>query len=202
GISIRQISTIGDTETDIIEALTLASKRADVVLMTGGLGPTKDDVTKSTLAKYFETELVFDPSVLANVERIFAKYDKPMPEENRKQAEVLKISEVLFNHAGTAPGMWITSNGKYFAIMPGVPSEMKYLMINEVLPRLNRLPGRQILIKKNILTAGLGESFLAEKIAHIEDRLPPFIKLAYLPAFAQVRLRLSAMGNDEAFLNR
>src|SRR5690606_32612574 len=105
GIQVKQISTIGDTETDIINALTLASERADVILMTGGLGPTKDDVTKLTLAKYFDTELVFDPAVLDNVERMFAKYEKPMPEENRKQAEILKISEVLFNNAGTAPGM-------------------------------------------------------------------------------------------------
>src|SRR5690606_28837961 len=104
--------------------------------------------------------------------------------------------------AGTAPGMWINAKDKYFVVMPGVPSEMKYLMTNEVLPRLNKLPGRKLLIKKNILTAGLGESFLAEKIAHIENRLPHFIKLAYLPSFAQVRLRLSAIGNDEAFLNR
>ena len=94
GIQVKQISTIGDTEADIMNALTLASKRADVILMTGGLGPTKDDVTKLTLTKYFDTELVFDPAVLANVEQMFAKYEKPMPEENRKQAEVLKISEV------------------------------------------------------------------------------------------------------------
>jgi len=202
GIQVKQISTIGDTEADIMNALTLASKRADVILMTGGLGPTKDDVTKLTLTKYFDTELVFDPAVLANVEQMFAKYEKPMPEENRKQAEVLKISEVLFNNAGTAPGMWIESNGKYFVIMPGVPSEMKYLMSNEVLPRLNKLPGRKILINKNILTTGLGESFLAEKIAHIENRLPDFIKLAYLPSFAQVRLRLSGLGDDAEVLNR
>src|SRR4051794_11782977 len=106
GIQVKQISTIGDGEADIINALTLASTRADIILMTGGLGPTKDDVTKLALAKYFNSELVFDPSVLENVEQLFAKYEKPMPEENRKQAEVLKISEVLFNHAGTAPGMW------------------------------------------------------------------------------------------------
>lgn len=202
GIEVVQISTIGDGKTDIINALALAAERADVVLMTGGLGPTKDDVTKLALAEYFNSKLVLDSEVLAHVDQLFAKYNKPMPLENRKQAEVLEAAEVLFNHAGTAPGMWIESNGKYFVVMPGVPSEMKYLMEHEVLRRLNTLPGRKLLIKRNILTAGLGESFLAEKIAHIEDRLPDYIKLAYLPSFAQVRLRLSAIGDDESLLNK
>src|SRR5690606_23636952 len=195
-----QISAIADTIDEIKVALSLAASRADIILMTGGLGPTKDDVTKVALTEYFDSELVLDKNVADHVEQIFAKYKGDMPPENIKQAEVLQIAEVLFNKVGTAPGMWITQHEKYFAIMPGVPSEMKYLMENEVLPKLKSLPGRKVLVHKFILTAGLGESFLAEKITHIEDSLPDYIKLAYLPSFAQVRLRLSAEGTDKAFL--
>jgi len=202
GIQVKQISTIGDSEADIINALTLASSRADVILMTGGLGPTKDDVTKQALSKYFNSDLVFDEAVLEHIEQIFAKYKKSMPIENVKQAEVLRVSEVLFNNAGTAPGMWVKFMEKHFFIMPGVPTEMKYLMTYEVLPRLRSLPQRKSLIKKYILTGGLGESFLADKIRSIEERLPEYIKLAYLPSFAQVRLRLSAVGDDELILNK
>jgi len=202
GIQVKQISTISDREEDITAALTLASTRADIILMTGGLGPTKDDVTKPTLAKYFNSELIYDEGVLKHVEQIFAKYEKPMPSENLKQAEVLKIAEVMFNKAGTAPGMWIKHNQIYFAVMPGVPSEMKYLMEHEVLPRLKNLNGRKKIIHKNILTSGLGESFLAERIYDIEERLPKYIKLAYLPSFAQVRLRLSAEGDNEDMLRK
>src|SRR5690606_521828 len=139
---------------------------------------------------------VLNQAVLKHVEQIFSKSKEPMPAENRKQAEVLKVSEVLFNKAGTAPGMWINFNERNFVIMPGVPSEMKYLMKHEVLPRLEAIPSRELRIYRNILTAGLGESYLAEKIAYIEDKLPKYIHLAYLPSFGQVRLRLSALGED------
>ena len=197
GIQVHQISTIADQEAAIIEALTLASTRSEVILMTGGLGPTKDDVTKKALVKFFNSELVLDETVLKHVESIFEKYNRPMPPDNRTQAEVLAISEVLFNKAGTAPGMWIDSNDNHFVVMPGVPTEMKYLMVHEVLPRLQHTVGRTIRQRINILTAGLGESFLAEKIRPIEDRLPPYIHLAYLPSYGQVRLRLSGMGENE-----
>lgn len=200
GVQVKQISTISDDGEEIIHALTLATSRADVILMTGGLGPTKDDVTKQSLSRYFNSELVFDEKVLTHVKGIFEKYDRPMLPENIKQAEVLKIAEVLFNKVGTAPGMWIKQGKSHVGIMPGVPSEMKYLMEHEVLPRIKALPGRKELIQSHILTAGLGESFLAEKIAHIEDRLPSYIKLAYLPAPVQVRLRLSAEGDNRKLL--
>lgn len=198
GIQVHQISTIGDEEKTILDALSLASSRSEIILMTGGLGPTKDDVTKKTLVRFFNSELVLDQAVLKHVEGIFQKYNKPMPLDNKSQAEVLAISEVLFNNAGTAPGMWIHSKDKYYVIMPGVPTEMKYLMSHEVLPRLKRTMGRTVRQQINILTAGLGESFLAEKIRPIEDRLPSYIHLAYLPSFGEVRLRLSAIGEDEA----
>lgn len=200
GVQVKQISTISDDGEEIINALALATSRSDVILMTGGLGPTKDDVTKQTLSRYFNSELVFDEKVLEHVKGIFEKYDRPMLPENIKQAEVLKIAEVLFNKAGTAPGMWIKQGKSHVAIMPGVPSEMKYLMEHEVLPRIKVLPGRKELIQNHILTAGLGESFLAERIAHIENRLPAYIKLAYLPAPLQVRLRLSAEGDNHQLL--
>lgn len=196
GVQVKNISTISDDREEIINALTLACSRSQVILMTGGLGPTKDDVTKLALSDYFHSELVFDDKVLTHVKGIFAKYNRPMPPENLKQAEVLKIAEVLFNKTGTAPGMWIKHHESYVGIMPGVPSEMKYLMEYEVLPRIKKLPGRKELIHSHILTAGLGESFLAARIAYIEDRLPHYIKLAYLPAPVQVRLRLSAEGNN------
>jgi len=200
GVQVKQISTITDDADEIIHALTLATSRAEVILMTGGLGPTKDDVTKLALSEYFHSELVLDEKVLTHVKGIFEKFNRPMLPENIKQAEVLKVSEVLFNKAGTAPGMWIKQGKSHIAIMPGVPSEMKYLMKHEVLPRIKALPGRKELIQSHILTAGIGESFLAAKIAHIEDRLPSYIKLAYLPAPVQVRLRLSAVGDNHRLL--
>src|SRR5690554_772577 len=199
-VQVSQISTISDDVGEIINALTLATSRSEVILITGGLGPTKDDVTKLALSKYFHSELVLDEKVLTHVKGIFEKSNRIMLPINIKQAEVLKISEVLFNKAGTAPGMWIKQGKSHVVIMPGVPSEMKYLMEYEVLPRIRVLPDRKELMQSYILTAGIGESFLAEKIAHIEDRLPSYIKLAYLPAPVQVRLRLSAIGDDHKLL--
>lgn len=202
GVQVKHISTISDDKMEIIHALNLATSRAEVVLMTGGLGPTKDDLTKQALSEYFNSELVYDEEVLMHVKGIFAKYDRPMLPENIKQAEVLKVAEVLFNKVGTAPGMWIKQGNSHVAIMPGVPFEMKYLMEHEVIPRIKSLPGRKELIHSYILTVGIGESFLASRIAHIEDRLPSYIKLAYLPAPVQVRLRLSGEGSDHELLKK
>lgn len=200
GIQVKQISSVADYPADIIVALTLASGRADIVFVTGGLGPTKDDVTKQTLSVYFECGLRRDPRVLAHVESIFQRSNRPMLEINRKQADVLDSSEVLFNERGTAPGMWVTHKEKPYIIMPGVPFEMEHIMEDRVLPRLRNLAGTKPLWHHTMLTAGIGESFLAEKIADIEAALPPHIHLAYLPKPGLVRLRLTAMGESLAAL--
>lgn len=196
GIELVQISSVADHPTAIKKALDAAANRADIILCTGGLGPTKDDVTKQTLADYFNTTLYRDEQVLKHVEAIFSKFNKPMLEVNRKQADVLANATVLHNETGTAPGMWIKKERKIYVIMPGVPNEMKFLMKEEVLPRLRVLPGRKAIVHETLLTAGIGESFLAEKIKSVEDSLPDHIHLAYLPKYGQVRIRLSAMGNQ------
>lgn len=196
GIRVKQISSVADYPADILVALTLASGRADLILVTGGLGPTQDDVTKQTLSAYFDCGLRRAPEVLAHVEAIFQRGNRPMLEMNRKQADVLEKSEVLFNEMGTAPGMWILHKGKPYVIMPGVPFEMKHIMQERVLPRLRNLEGRVPVWHHTLLTAGIGESFLAEKIADIEAALPPHIHLAYLPKPGLVRLRLTAIGED------
>lgn len=196
GIHVKQISSVADDSTDIIVALTLASGRADLVFVTGGLGPTKDDVTKQALSVYFGCGLRRDEGVLAHVESIFSRSGRPMLEINRRQADVLDNSDVLFNDLGTAPGMWVMHKRKPYIIMPGVPFEMKHIMQERVLPRLRNMAGRQPLWHHTLLTAGIGESFLAERIADIEDGLPPHIHLAYLPKPGLVRLRLTATGED------
>lgn len=199
GIRVQQISSVADTAGAITAALTDAADRADLILITGGLGPTKDDVTKQTLAVYFGCGLRRDAAVLAHVEAVFSRSNRPMLEANRRQADVLADSEVLFNALGTAPGMWQDYRGKTYIIMPGVPFEMKHIMQERVLPRLRRLKGRTPIWHHTLLTGGLGESFLAEKIADIEAALPSHIHLAYLPRPGLVRLRLTATGmNQEA----
>ncbi|GAA4808400.1 competence/damage-inducible protein A [Olivibacter ginsenosidimutans] len=197
GIDVIQISSIADKPEAIQEALTLAGTRADLILSTGGLGPTQDDVTKQTLASFFNTSLYRDERVLQHVEQLFKRLDRPMLETNRQQADVLANAEVLHNETGTAPGMWIARQGKIYVIMPGVPTEMKYLMEAEVLPRLRKLPTKQTIVHRSIRTAGIGESFLAEQLASFEAQLPPNIHLAYLPKYAQVKLRLTAIGSDK-----
>ncbi len=197
GVKVKQISSISDDKDHIVEALNQAKKRADVILITGGLGPTKDDVTKLTLSKYFNMPLRVDEATLALVTSYFAKVNRPMLAVNAKQAEVPDGCTVVTNKNGTAPCMWFDVDGKIFVSMPGVPFEMKYLMQDEIIPRLKRKFDLPFIVHKTILTVGIGESFLAEKIADIEDELPAHIKLAYLPKLGQVRLRLSASGDDE-----
>jgi len=201
GIDVHQITSIRDDKKDILKALERAQNQVDVVLLTGGLGPTKDDITKHTICEYFNDSLVQNKDVLRHVEELFAKYiSTPISEVNRQQALVPSTSTVLMNHYGTAPGMWLEKNNKVFVSMPGVPFEMKGLMNNEVLPRLQKRFDRPYIIHKTILTYGMGESTLAEKIEEWEDNLPSFIKLAYLPNLGKVRLRLSARGNDKKLL--
>jgi nicotinamide-nucleotide amidase len=202
GIRIKQISSVSDNREHILKSLAEAETRADIILITGGLGPTKDDITKKTLAEYFNVGLVLNQEALANVENIFKKYNRPLLDVNRKQAEVPANCEIIQNHNGTAPGMWFNVNGKIYVSMPGVPFEMKYMVEEEVIPKLKATLSLPVIIHKTILTVGEGESFLAEKIADIEDSLPENIKLAYLPKMGQVRLRLSAYGDNETILQQ
>jgi nicotinamide-nucleotide amidase len=200
GVRIKQISSVSDDREHILKALAEATQRADIILITGGLGPTKDDITKKTLADYFGVGFVENPEALDNVIRIFAKYNRPLLEVNRQQAQVPANCEVLNNDNGTAPGMWFNHKGKIYVSMPGVPHEMMYMVEQQVIPKLKATFKLPVIIHKTLLTVGEGESFLAERIADIEDSLPSYIKLAYLPKLGQVRLRLSGYAENEATL--
>ncbi|RYE15699.1 MAG: competence/damage-inducible protein A [Sphingobacteriales bacterium] len=196
GLRVKQISSVSDDKQHILTALAEAAERADVILITGGLGPTKDDITKNTLAEYFGVGFVEDKGALENVTRIFAKYNRPLIDVNKLQAMVPENCEVLLNKNGTAPGMWFNHKGKIYVSMPGVPFEMMYMMEEQVVPRLAASLKLPVIIHKTLLTVGEGESFLAQRIADIEDELPQHIKLAYLPKLGQVRLRLSGYGEN------
>jgi nicotinamide-nucleotide amidase len=200
GIRVKQISSVSDDKQHILTALAEAKERADIILITGGLGPTKDDITKKTIAEYFNVQLVENEDALQNVKNIFARYNRPLLEVNKQQALVPANCEVLLNQNGTAPGMWFNVDGKIYVSMPGVPHEMMYMIEEQVIPKLKATLKLPFIIHKTILTVGEGESFLAERIADIEDSLPPYIKLAYLPKLGQVRLRLSGYGDDELLL--
>lgn len=193
GIKVSYVATISDSWDAILTALRDAEQRSQVVLITGGLGPTKDDITKQVLCAYFETQLVMNEAVLRHVESFFIKRNRPMLEVNKLQAMVPEACEVLFNDQGTAPGMWFEKEGTVFASMPGVPYEMKYLMETHVLPRLaERFPLKK-LIQRTYLTQGIGESFLAERIADWENELrAEGLDLAYLPSPGAVKLRISS----------
>lgn len=200
GVKVKQITSVSDDAEHIIAALTEARKRADLIFITGGLGPTKDDITKITLCRYFNTTLRFDEKSFEVITEIFKARGRGVTDTNRKQAEVPSNCEVLLNKWGTAPGMWFDDEGKVFVSMPGVPYEMKGIMENEVLPRLIdrfKLPPIQ---HRTILTQGIGESNLSDLISSWEDKLPPYMKLAYLPSPGMVRLRITANGTDESAL--
>ncbi|GLB53200.1 CinA-like protein [Neptunitalea chrysea] len=202
GVGVYQISSVQDDRKHILEALAEAESRVDIVLITGGLGPTKDDITKHTICSYFNDVLVENTQVLAHVEELFEKYIKnsSISDLNRKQALVPSTATVLMNVNGTAPGMLLEKNGTLFFSMPGVPFEMKGLVENEVLPRLQERFTLPYIVHKTVLTAGRGESAIAEQLDKWEDTLPDFIKLAYLPSFGRVRLRFTAKGVDKEFL--
>lgn len=197
GILPVRKTSVGDRYEEIIEALHRAFERYDVVIVTGGLGPTKDDITKKTLCDFFNTELVMHEEALAHVTAFFAKRGREMIEANRQQAALPKSCKYLVNHWGTAPGMWFEQDGKVLVSLPGVPYEMKELMTHSVLPGLKAYFVLPVIVHHTIRTIGIGESFLAEKIAPWEDSLPAHIKLAYLPSFSGVRLRLTGFGKDE-----
>lgn len=202
GIRVVRKSSVGDSAPAILGVLAEAERRADVIILTGGLGPTKDDITKKTLCQFFGTTLQRVPEAEAMVEAFFARRGRALTELNRQQADLPVGSTYLPNRHGTAPGMWFERNGRVFVSLPGVPHEMRGLMVEEVLPRLKQQFRTPVLFHKNVLTIGIGESFLAEKIAAWEDALPPHIRLAYLPSLGTVRLRLTGTGTDEATVQR
>jgi len=195
GIKVSRITSISDTREQIISTLHESAQRAQVILMSGGLGPTRDDITKHTLGEYFGAGMVFNAEAFENIERIFKNRGYNMTQLNRAQAEVPENCIALRNVNGTAPGMWFSENGVIYVSMPGVPFEMKEIMLSEVLPRLAPLSS-QTIVHRTILTTGVGESFLASQIEAWENNLPEFIKLAYLPQPGIVRLRLTARGNN------
>lgn len=198
GISVYQITSVQDEREHILQALEESKNHADIVIVTGGLGPTKDDITKHTLCEFFNDELVEDSKVLEHVEKLFAKYitSTPISDLNRKQAWVPSKAKVLQNENGTAPGMWFYEDETTFISLPGVPFEMKHLIKEVVIPKLIDFYERPHIIHKTIHTYGLGESAIAQKIENWEINLPDFIKLAYLPSLGKVRLRLTAKGTD------
>ena len=200
GVSVYQITSIQDDREHILQALSDAKKRAQIIIVTGGLGPTKDDITKHTFCEYFNDELVLNDSVLAHVEDLFEKYitTTKISQVNRDQALILSKADALHNAYGTAPGMWIKEDGVVYVSLPGVPFEMKNLIKDQVIPKLVKEFERPHIFHKTLVTYGMGESSIAEKIESWENDLPDFIKLAYLPNLGKVRLRLSAKGKDKA----
>lgn len=201
GVGVYEMLSVSDERHHIINTLASLQNRVDVVVITGGLGPTKDDVTKKTLCEYFDDHLIVDEKVLVHViELIERALKRPASQINKDQALVPSKSTVLHNAVGTASGMWMKRGDTVFISLPGVPYEMKYLIDNEVVPRLVAEYERPYILHKTILTYGQGESLVAERIEDWENNLPDFVKLAYLPSPGKVRLRLSTHGADEALL--
>lgn len=203
GAHIVKKTSIGDTlETIRAEVGEALASEADIVLMTGGLGPTKDDLTIEALAGFFGVELIFDQATYDRIVRAFEKRGIPLRESHRAQCYLPANATILPNKMGTAPGTWYEHNGKVLVSMPGVPYEMEYLMEHEVIPRLKQRFKGKAIAHRTILTVGTGESEIASRIEAFEDSLPTNIKLAYLPNLGQVRLRLTGTSDDEHTLNQ
>jgi nicotinamide-nucleotide amidase len=203
GVEVYEMLSVSDSREHILSTFSKLQNKVDIVIITGGLGPTKDDITKKTFCDYFEDELVMDTDVLAHVtELIEGFYKRAITQINKDQALVPSKCTVLHNQVGTAPGLWMKKEGTVFVSLPGVPFEMKYLVENEIIPKVVRDYHRPYIIHKTILTYGRGESAVAEQIEDWENNLPEFIKLAYLPAPGRVRLRLSARGTDKILLEK
>jgi len=198
GVSVYQITSIQDDKKHILKALKEAEANADIIILTGGLGPTKDDITKTTIAEYFDDTLVQNEDALQNIKTLWKRYIKqPLAQVNIDQALMPSKSEMLINKFGSASGIWMSKNNKVFISLPGVPYEMKALILDEAIPKLQATFKMPFIYHKTLLVYGIGESMLAERIADFEDNLPHFIKLAYLPNLGRVRLRLSAKGKDK-----
>lgn len=203
GVSVYQITSVQDDRDHILKAFAEAEANADIVIITGGLGPTKDDITKTTIAEYFDDILIEDASVRENIEHIWKVYVKtPITQVNLDQALVPSKATSLMNKYGSAPGMWLERNDTVFVSLPGVPYEMKALIEDEVIPKLRAKFKFPCIQHKTFLTYGLGESSLAHRIETFENQLPDFIKLAYLPSLGRVRLRLSAKGVEKVTVEK
>jgi nicotinamide-nucleotide amidase len=195
GIWVQRRVAVGDRWEDIWQALDQEAAHSRIILITGGLGPTADDITKPLLCQYFGGKMVTDPQAEANVRHIFEMLKRPMIDRNLRQADVPDVCTVIQNRRGTAPGMWFEKNERIFVSMPGVPHEMKGMMTNDVIPALLERVKVSPVLHRTLLTAGIGESFLAERISEFEAMLPKNIKLAYLPSYGMVKLRLTATGD-------
>ena len=203
GIRVNRRVAVGDIWDDIWQALDEESEHADIILITGGLGPTADDITKPLLCKYFNGKMIVDNGALENVKYLFEKiFKREVTERNFKQAEVPDVCKVINNKRGTAPGMWFEKNGKIFVSMPGVPHEMKGMMETDVIPLLIKRFEVSHIAHRTLLTYGIGESMLADLIQEFEESLPKYIKLAYLPNYGMVRLRLTTSGTDKEALEK
>lgn len=203
GVSVYQITSIQDDQQHILNAFKEAQERVDIVIITGGLGPTKDDITKKTIAQFFnDDKLIEYPEVVEHIKSLFTKIKHPFKEIQRTQAQLPSKATLLKNNFGTAPGMWFFENNTVFVSLPGVPYEMKGLIINEVLPRIQKQFKLPFILHKTIMTYGQGESTIAERIEDFENNLPSNIKLAYLPSFGRVRLRLSTKGENKEHLEK
>jgi len=202
GISVYQITSIQDDKEHILKALKEAEENADIVIVTGGLGPTKDDITKHTLCAYFDDDLVMNTVIQEHIKHLFAKVNYQYTELDLQQAVLPSKAKILKNWLGTASGMWFHENGTVFISMPGVPNEMKGLMKYGILPKLQETFDLPFIIHKTIITYGMGESKIAERLVAWEDKLPAEIKLAYLPSYGKTRLRLTAKGKDKEHLEK
>jgi len=203
GIKNNRTTTISDSESEILEALKLGESRSDLILITGGLGPTKDDITKKVLCDYFNTELELNQEVLTDIQAYFKLRNKPFLESNNLQAMLPKACTVLRNHVGTASGMWFERNGKVFVSMPGVPYEMKHLMETGVFPKVKEQFGINELAHRTVLTHGLGESFLAEIIEDWENRVrAEGLDMAYLPSPGLVKLRITSTEGNQQIVDK
>jgi nicotinamide-nucleotide amidase len=202
GVQTTEMLSISDDRQHILNTFSALQNKVDLVVITGGLGPTKDDITKHTFCEYFDDSLVVNQEVLAHVtEMIEGFYKRPITQLNKDQALVPSKCEVLFNKVGTAPGMWMKKENTVYISLPGVPFEMKYLVENQIIPKVVKEYKRPYIVHKTILTYGQGESMVAERLEDWENNLPEFIKLAYLPSPGKVRLRLTARGSNEEILN-
>lgn len=197
GVKVNYRIAVGDNKTDILMALSTAEQRSDIIIITGGLGPTKDDETKPALCEFFNTKLIQNKEVLEWVTQIFKMRNLPIIDTNIAQSFVPENCEVLWNDSGTAPGMWFNKNHKVFISMPGVPFEMKSIFTKHALPKLSSTFAFPVIYHRTIQTISIGESFLARKIEALENNLPAHIKLAYLPSVGMVRLRFSAYGENK-----
>ncbi len=202
GFRISKIVTVGDGEKEIFDAIENSMNESDLVLMTGGLGPTKDDITKKVIANYFGVEMKFSDETWEKIQKFFKHIGRTTTPAHREQCYMPSNVHLLYNKMGTAPGMWFDKNNKVLISMPGVPYEMKYLMEHHVLPKIKEFFSTTPIAHRTIRTAGMGESRIAERVEKIESNLPDFIKLAFLPNLGHVRLRLTGMHESETKLNQ